>query len=125
MTNTIGSTVRSRTRSPGLLGLDLISVGVFAAVGRRSHAEGLSLIGIANVAAPFAAAAVTGWALSKAWRTPTDVVPTGVIVWGTTLTGGMTLRYVFGGGVQPTFVLVAGTFLGVTLLGWRAVANRV
>jgi hypothetical protein len=43
-------------------------------------------------------------------------------VWALSLGVGMTLRAMaFGGGVQVSFVLVAGTFLGITMLGWRLV----
>jgi hypothetical protein len=37
----------------------------------------------------------------------------------------MALRAVFGQGIVATFVLVALAFLGLFLLGWRAVAGRL
>ena len=71
-----------RTR-PALTALatDVVCVIVFAAVGRRSHAEGLNLAGIAETAWPFVTGAVVGWAVSLGWRRPYSLIPTGVAVW--------------------------------------------
>ncbi len=48
------------------------------------------------------------------------VWPTGVIVWLSTLIGGMLLRAVSGQGTAFSFILVATTALALFLLGWRA-----
>ena len=112
-------------RSPWWLAADVVAVTVFAVVGRRSHAEGLDIVGTLGTALPFLGGVASGWAASKAWRRPTQVKPTGLIVWVSALVGGMALRVVFGGSTQLSFVIVAGTFLALTLLGWRAVAQRL
>jgi hypothetical protein len=59
--------VRSR---PALVLVDLVAVLVFAAIGRRSHAEGLDVVGILATAAPFAVGAVVGALLARSWREP-------------------------------------------------------
>ena len=48
------STVDRRTAALALLA-DLVSVVVFCTIGRRSHAEGLTVAGIAETAWPFLA----------------------------------------------------------------------
>jgi Protein of unknown function (DUF3054) len=110
-------------RSPGWLSLDVVSVLMFCAVGRRSHDEGVDVSGVAATAWPFLAGTTLGWVLSKGWRHPTAVLPTGVIVWLTTVAVGMLLRKASSAGVAASFVLVAATVTAVLLLGWRAAAE--
>jgi peptidoglycan/LPS O-acetylase OafA/YrhL len=103
------------------LGVDVIGVLVFCAVGRRSHDEGLNIGGVATTAWPFLAGTVVGWLASRAWRRPTAVAPTGVIVWLGTVVVGMVLRKASSAGVAASFVVVAASVTAVLLLGWRAV----
>lgn len=105
------------------LGLDVVGVLVFCAAGRRSHDEGLNVAGIATTAWPFLTGTVTGWLASRAWRRPTAVVPTGVIVWLSTVIVGMVLRKASSAGVAASFVVVAAAVTALLLLGWRAVAR--
>jgi peptidoglycan/LPS O-acetylase OafA/YrhL len=102
------------------LATDVIAVLVFCAVGRRSHAEGLSITGVASTAWPFLAGTVTGWLASRGWRRPTAVVPTGVVVWLCTVVVGMLLRKASSAGVAASFVVVASSVTAALLLGWRA-----
>jgi hypothetical protein len=71
---------------------------------------------------PFLAGLVVGWVVMRAWRTPLDILWTGVGVWLVTVLAGMLLRVVSGQGVQTSFVVVTVLVVGVFLLGWRAVA---
>ncbi|HEY3996398.1 MAG TPA: DUF3054 domain-containing protein [Mycobacterium sp.] len=105
------------------LAVDVIGVLVFCAVGRRSHAEGLTITGVAETAWPFLTGTAVGWLASRAWRQPTAVAPTGVIVWLSTVVVGMLLRKASSAGVAPSFVVVASTVTAVLLLGWRAAAG--
>jgi hypothetical protein len=105
------------------LAVDVIGVLVFCAVGRRSHAEGLTITGVAETAWPFLTGTAVGWLVSRAWRQPTAVAPTGVIVWLSTVVVGMLLRKASSAGVAPSFVVVASTVTAVLLLGWRAAAG--
>src|ERR1700739_828522 len=104
------------------LGVDVIGVLVFCAVGRRSHDEGLSITGIATTAWPFLTGTVVGWLVSRGWRQPTALVPTGVIVWLCTVGGGVVLRKARSRGVGASCVVVASSVTALLLLGWRAVA---
>ncbi len=100
--------------------VDVVAVLVFCAAGRRSHAEGLTLGGLATTAWPFLAGTVVGWLLSRGWRRPTAVAPTGVIVWLSTVAIGMLLRKASSAGVAASFVVVAASVTAVLLLAWRA-----
>jgi peptidoglycan/LPS O-acetylase OafA/YrhL len=100
--------------------VDVIAVLVFCAVGRRSHAEGLTIGGVATTAWPFLAGTAVGWLASRAWRRPTAVAPTGVIVWLCTAAVGMALRKASSAGVAASFVVVAASVTALLLLGWRA-----
>ena len=102
------------------LATDVIAVLVFCAVGRRSHAEGLSISGVASTAWPFLTGTVVGWLASRGWRRPTAVVPTGVAVWLCTVVVGMLLRKATSAGVAASFVVVASSVTAALLLGWRA-----
>ncbi|HTM85388.1 MAG TPA: DUF3054 domain-containing protein [Mycobacterium sp.] len=99
---------------------DVGAVVVFCLLGRRSHAEALSLAGLAATMWPFVTGTLTGWVLARGWRRPLAVAPTGVIVWAATVTVGMLLRKVSGQGTATAFVVVATVSTAVLLLGWRA-----
>jgi hypothetical protein len=105
------------------LGIDVASVLVFCAVGRRSHDEGITVAGIATTAWPFLSGTALGWVLSQAWRRPSAVYPTGVVVWLSTVVVGMLLRKVTSAGVAGSFIVVAATVTALLLLGWRAIAQ--
>jgi len=102
------------------LATDVVAVLVFCAVGRRSHAEGLSITGVTSTAWPFLVGTVIGWLASRGWRRPTAVVPTGVAVWVCTVVVGMLLRKASSAGVAASFVVVASSVTAALLLGWRA-----
>ena len=109
----------SSRRGPAWLSADILAVLLFCAVGRRSHDEGVNITGIATTAWPFLSGTVVGWVLSRAWRRPTAVVPTGLIVWLCTVAFGMLLRKASSAGVAASFVVVASSATAVLLLGWR------
>ena len=98
---------------------DLICVVVFCTIGRRSHAEGITLSGVAETAWPFLAGAGVGWLLSRGWRRPVAVAPTGVAVWLCTVVIGMLLRKASSQGVAVSFIVVASLVTALLLLGWR------
>lgn len=107
-------------RSPAWLGIDVLSVLVFCTLGRRSHDEGLDIGGVTATAWPFLTGMTTGWLVSQAWRRPTALAPTGLLVWLCTVVVGMLLRKATSAGVAVSFVMVAASVTAVLLLGWRA-----
>ena len=104
---------------------DIVCVTVFCAIGRRSHAEGLTVAGVAETAWPFLAGTAVGWLLARGWRRPAALVPTGVVVWVCTVAVGMLLRKASSQGVAVSFVVVASLVTALLLLGWRAAATVV
>ena len=105
--------------------LDVACVLALAMAGRSSHGGMNGLADVTRVAWPFLVALAAGWAASALWRRTCPVaLDAGVLAWAVTLAGGMTVRWLAGGGVAVTFVLVAGSFLAVTMLGWRALVQR-
>jgi peptidoglycan/LPS O-acetylase OafA/YrhL len=115
----------SRTRALPALAADLAFIALFAAVGRRNHAEGLSIGGVVETAWPFLAGAVVGWVVSRGWRRPTAVLPTGITVWVCTAGVGMLLRKATSEGTAASFIVVTTLAVALLLLGWRAVVTRV
>lgn len=105
--------------------MDVVAVLIFCALGRRSHDEGIAVSGLASTAWPFLSGTLLGWLLSRGWRSPTALLPTGVTVWISTVLAGMLLRAATSAGVAGSFVIVASTVTAVLLLGWRAVFELV
>ena len=105
--------------------LDVAAVVAFVLIGRRSHEEdGGFLAETAKVAASFLIALAVGWIAARGWRAPRSI-RTGLVVWAVTVAVGMALRPVFGRSVQVSFVIVTTIFLGLAIVGWRAVAGQL
>ncbi|MEC3914348.1 DUF3054 domain-containing protein [Nocardia sp. CDC160] len=119
-------------RKPMPFVVDVVLVLFFSMLGRRSHDEAVLGAGLLRTFWPFGTGVVLGWVIAVAVASGREGVsaakrfdaravwPTGVIVWLSTLIGGMLLRAVSGQGVALSFVLVAATFLALFLIGWRA-----
>lgn len=102
------------------VGLDSFAVTLFVALGRRTHDQGSALTGVLETAAPFFIGLAVAWAVVRAWRRPTSVL-TGLAIWPiTVLVGMIARRVIFDDGTATAFVVVATTFLGAVLAGWRA-----
>lgn len=104
---------------------DALCVLVFCAIGRRSHAEGITVTGVAETAWPFLAGTAIGWTAARAWRRPTTLAPTGVVVWLSTVVVGMALRKATSAGTALSFVVVASLSTAILLLGWRLGARAL
>ncbi len=110
-------------RTAAALATDLVCVVVFCTIGRRSHAEGLTVAGIAETAWPFLTGTLAGWLAARAWQRPTNLYPTGLIIWVATIAVGMLLRKATSAGTAGSFIVVASITTAVLLLGWRAIAK--
>ncbi|MFC9517970.1 DUF3054 domain-containing protein [Nocardiaceae bacterium NPDC056970] len=108
---------------------DILFVVIFALLGRTSHEEGLDVGGLFTTAWPFLTGLAAGWVITFGlYRDKFDAllpVPTGVIVWLSTLVLGMLLRVVSDQGTAFSFILVATSFLALFLIGWRAIYQAV
>ena len=105
--------------------IDVVCVVVFCTIGRRSHAEGITLTGVAHTAWPFLTGTAAGWLATQAWRRPFALAPTGLVIWISTVLIGMLLRKASSQGVAPSFIVVASTMTALLLLGWRGIAILV
>lgn len=132
--------------------LDAVCVLVFAAGGRSSHEESLSIGGVAQTAWPFLVGLGVGWVVLLAaarrsagtpgtgaarpgaagagtsWSTRwshLSPVPAGVVLVLASWGLGMGLRLVTDQGASGAFPLVALAFLTLTLIGWRVIAALV
>lgn len=114
-------------RFPTALLADALCVLVFAAVGRRSHAEGVTIPGVLETAWPFLAGLAAGWlVLLAAGRAAQAAAPAAALVlWPATVAVGMGLRALTGQGTALAFVIVATLFTGATLAGWRVGARAL
>jgi hypothetical protein len=81
--------------------------------------------GVAATAWPFLTGTLLGWVLSRGWRRPTALTPTGVVVWVCTFAVGMLLRKLTSAGVAASFVVVASSVTAMLLLGWRVALRTV
>ena len=111
--------IRPRPVALALLA-DVVCVLVFCTIGRRSHAEGVTLTGVLATAWPFLTGTAIAWLSPTTWRRPTALVPTGVLVWACTVAVGMLMRRLNGQGTALSFVVVASLTTAILLLGWRA-----
>jgi peptidoglycan/LPS O-acetylase OafA/YrhL len=98
------------------LALDLLLVSLFAAVGRLSHDDSLTVAGWWTTAWPFLAGTLLAWAALAAARRPPAAVTSGLVVWAGALVGGMVLRQASGQGTATAFVVVATLVLGAFLV---------
>ena len=104
---------------------DTLCVLLFVVIGTRNHKTDTGLSGIIYVAAPFFIALSLAH-LAPMMQRGAKALPHQYVVWGYTIVMGMVLRnFAFDRGTAPAFVIVATIFLGVTMLGWRALAERL
>jgi FtsH-binding integral membrane protein len=113
----------SRVGSIWSLAFDVSWLCVFVLLGRTSHTEGLALSGFLRTGWPFWVGLLAGWRHARATSQPAALVPTALVVWPTCVAVAMVLRAVSGQGVASAFLGVAVAFVGLGLLGWRALAQ--
>lgn len=109
---------------PALALVDALAVLVFATIGRRSHDEGLAIVGIVEVAAPFLAGGLVGALAVRSWRDPL-ARRSGIAVWIGAVVVGLLLRWAFVDRPPLSFVVVATVSLAVLVLGWRGVVRGI
>ncbi|WP_181783264.1 DUF3054 domain-containing protein [Pseudonocardia pini] len=103
------------------LAADAVAVLVFAAIGRASHEEAGSVLGLVGTAAPFLVGLVAAWATPWVRAQPSGIKAGAVVVVGTAGLG-LLLRAAFTGRLPLSFAIVATVSLAVFLLGWRGVS---
>lgn len=107
-------------RTAAALALDTALIALFAAIGRRNHAESGALVDILTTAWPFLVGMAAGWLISLViFRRPPLHLREGVPVWLSAVALGMVLRIVTHQGTAMAFIIVTTLFLGAALMGWR------
>src|SRR5258708_23842508 len=91
--------------------LDTCVVLAFVVIGRANHHASGSLAGLASTSWPFLTGMALGELATRSWRRPAALVPTGVVVWLSTVAGGMTLRVIAGQGTAVSFIPLAPAVL--------------
>ena len=104
--------------------VDAVAVILFAAVGRLSHGESLSIDGLIDTAGPFLLGVLVAWLVVDWRKLESYAWQTGLLVLACVIVVGMLLRVAFGQGVEPSFVIVATLVNAALLLGWRFLARR-
>lgn len=102
----------------------MVAVLAFAAIGRSSHTEALSVPGVLATAAPFVVGLLAGWAAGRVWREPVRPASGWWAVAGAAMVG-LALRFLVTDRLPWTFVLVATVSLAVMLQSWRLVVLAV
>jgi len=105
----------------GAVALDAIAVLVFVGIGRHTHDHGVAPAGVASTAWPFLVGLAVGWAVLLSLHRDATTIRSGAAVCVVTVAVGMLLRVVAGQGTAFAFVLVALSFLGALMVGWRAI----
>lgn len=106
-------------------GIDIVLVIVFAIIGRASHAEGLSVSGIAQTGWPFLVACLGGWVVVGLLNDSGYGPRAATVIWLFTLLTGMGLRILSGDTAELPFVMVAASFLFSAFFGWRLIVRLV
>lgn len=120
--NTDNSAPRVRQREDWpAIGLDILLLVVFAWIGRNNHDASLTPGEIAWTALPFAAGALITHLVLFYRGANVRSLPSGLIIFLGTWVLGVILRWITGGGIPWDFILVAGAFLALFLLGWRVI----
>ena len=105
--------------------VDVVTVVVFVAIGRRNHDEGTALSGVLGVAAPFLIALGISWIGLRTWREPFNRASF-IATWVITVFVGLLLRrVVFDRGIATAFIIVATITLGVLLSLGRLLSQRL
>ncbi|HEV7469904.1 MAG: rane protein [Pseudonocardia sp.] len=103
---------------------DAVAVVVFAAIGRSSHAEADSVVGLVGTAAPFLVGLGASWASRRVRADPPGLRAGAVVLLGTVVIG-LALRAAFLQRLPLSFAIVATISLAVLLLGWRGLSMLV
>lgn len=98
---------------------DALVVLLFAAIGRVSHEEALTVTGVAHTAWPFLAGLGVGWLLLRLVRRSGGKLTEGLALSVMTVGVGMLVRQAIGEGTAPAFVVVATVVVTLLLVGSR------
>ena len=99
--------------------VDALAILLFAALGRRNHDEGSTVTGVLVVAWPFLAGWTIAWFATRLRRHPRAPAAAARAL-ALAIPVALLLRVATGRGIAPAFIVVAIVFLGLVLVGRRA-----
>ncbi|MDO5699887.1 MAG: DUF3054 domain-containing protein [Bowdeniella nasicola] len=103
--------------------LDTVAVLSLAVIGRAAHAESLGILSVLETAAPFLAGTYITHLLAVRYWPPMSLSKAGPAVWAGTWALGMVGRLMMGQTNAGAFMAITAAYLGVTIIGWRAIAS--
>ena len=104
--------------------VDVVAIVLFAVLGRRNHDEGSTITGVLVVAWPFLAGWTIAWFATRLDRRPNAPVAAlrALVV---AIPIALLLRVATDRGIAPAFIVVAVVFLGLVLVGRRALLSLI
>lgn len=107
------------------LAYDILCVLAMVIIGTRNHDQDTGVNGVLFVAAPFLISTLFARVYARAFKRNIMSIEGGVTIMLFTVAVGMILRrFVFDRGIATAFIIVATLFLGITMIGWRALLAR-
>jgi hypothetical protein len=107
-----------------IFAVDVVAILLFAALGRRNHDEGATITGVLVVAWPFLAGWTIAWFATRLDRRP-RASGAALRALAVAIPVALLLRVVSGRGIAPAFIVVAVVFLGLVLVGRRALVSLI
>jgi hypothetical protein len=107
-----------------IFAVDVVAILLFAALGRRNHDEGSTITGVLVVAWPFLAGWTVAWFATRLDRRP-RAPGAALRALAVAIPVALLLRVVSGRGIAPAFIVVAVVFLGLVLVGRRALVSLI
>jgi len=104
--------------------VDVVAILLFAALGRRNHDEGSTVTGLLVVAWPFVAGWTIAWFATRLDRDPRSPMAA-LRALAVAIPVALLLRVATGRGIAPAFIVVAIVFLGLVLVGRRALVSAI
>ena len=104
--------------------VDVVAIVLFAVLGRRNHDKGSTITGVLVVAWPFLAGWTIAWFATRLDRRPNAPVAAlrALVV---AIPIALLLRVATDRGIAPAFIVVAVVFLGLMLVGRRALLSLI
>ena len=110
-----------------VVGFDVVAVVVFVAIGRLQHdgAGAFAPDEVLTTLWPFIAGLAVAVVVVAIARGAYMSTPVGAYVAVITAACGLALRYASGQGIAVSFAVVTTVVLGLLMLGWRLLAQRL
>jgi hypothetical protein len=103
---------------------DFMCVLVFVTIGRHTHKDANSLVGMLTTLWPFTVGLLSGWLFVRRTHRIVTTKDSGFRIALFTVVIGMILRVISGQGTALAFIIVAFAFLTCLFVGWRILLSK-